>query len=249
MTSIAMQKEPAMNTQRLDATTKSDHSATCFRRWTAACRRIELYAANFAIVLLSVLLLQTNFYGQNNEFFEIKSIIRDVKLRFELSPADLHRLGPLIQKENQEVLVIYSRFDGNEEGYPVDLWREVIRRRNDFESRINTGFKPREQAALRTARTALERRVLSYLVDDYINFLADVLELDNLQLEAVGKYLTRESSRKHLMIVKALSRPALLQAQLDIVAKETDRVMEIVLTHEQYRIYQTLSADPNGPVG
>lgn len=238
-----------MNTRRLDPNITDDRYSSGFGRSTVASGASMFRFPIFAILLVSLSLLPGTSYGQDNEFFEVRSIIRDVKQRYELSTADLHRLGPIIQKENQEVLVIYSRFDGNEEGYPVDLWREVIRRRSDFESRITSGFKPKERAALRTARTALERRVLSYLVDDYINFLADVLELDNLQLEAVGKLMTRQSNRKHLSITKSLSSPALLDAQLDKLAKETDLAMQIILSQEQYRIYRTLSADPNGPVG
>lgn len=238
-----------MNILRLVAFTKCDHSATCFTPGFVIGVVLELCSPIFVIALLVLLFLQISAYGQNSEFFEVKSIIRDVKLRFELSPADIKRLDPLIKQENQEVLAIYSRFDGNEEGYPVDLWREMILSRRDFESRITSGFKPRERAALRTARTALERRVLSYLVDDFINFLADILELDNLQLEAVGKFMTRECGRKHLLIARSLSKPTLLDIQLSNLANETDTAMKIVLTPEQYRIYRTVSVAPQGPVG
>jgi hypothetical protein len=87
------------------------------------------------------------------------------------------------------VVSIYVRFGGAEPEYSPMLWREIVERRLDFETRVKNKLTKRQKAALRTARTELEQRILSYLVEDYISFLARFFELNSLEFEEIGKFL------------------------------------------------------------
>ena len=246
---VGTHQELAMFFRKLGGASGHDNAVMCIRCYRFAGSMPTRVLMNSALVMLALLLTQIQCYPQNSEFFDVRSIMRDIKVRYELSPADIHRLGPVIEKENQDVLVIYSRFDGYEDEYPINLWREIIRRRSDFETRIIAGFNPRQKAALRTARTALERRILSFLLEDYVNFLGDFLGLDSLQIEATGNVLSSESKRKHQMITRSNGNPALLQTQLDKLAKDTDIVIRIILSPEQYRLYRSLFTGNGTPIG
>jgi hypothetical protein len=201
------------------------------------------------VVLLPVFLIASPVYAQNNRLFAVKSIITDVKTQLRLSTADLRLVGPLIEQENRDVLIIFARFDDDEPEYSPALWQDVIDRRADFETRLRANLTSRQKSALRIARAALERRILGILVDDYIYFLVDTLELNDLQAEGVDYLLKRDCRKKHLSIINRHASRVSLQAEIKMIDEETGSKIKDVLSPVQLRIYQSLYAADNDLVG
>ncbi len=202
-----------------------------------------------SFVLALMLVVPAIVHAQKGDFFSVSSILRDVKSQFKLSRTDLRRLGPLVENENFDVLMIYVRFGGNEPEYSRAIWSDMTTRRADFEKRLERSLTVRQRSALRSARTALERRVLEFLIDDYVFFVSDILELDGLELEAIEHLFDKEIGQKHKLLLKNLKEPTRLQFELEKVSLETERWIAKILTPEQIRIYRSLTLAEDGLIG
>ena len=206
-----------------------------------------LMGAVFALMLL--LGTPQVVHPQKGDFFSVSSIMRDVKIHYKLDRRDVRRLGPLIENENCDVLMIYVRFGGSEPEYSRAIWRDLVARRIDFEARLDVRLTARQRSALRSARAALERRALEFLLDDYIFFVSDILELDGLELEAIEHLFSKEIMRKHLLVLKYLRQPILLQSEMEKVTLETDTWLVKILTPEQLRVYRNIASREDNLIG
>lgn len=208
--------------------------------------RVEYYVKHLLSLsgistLLLILLFAANAYPQDSGFFNVRSIIRDVQSQFKLKKSEIRGLKPLIVRENEDVVRIYSRFSREGLGFSSPLWEEVIKRRLEFESRLSGRLTDRQRSAMRAARTALEARVLSFLVDDYVFFLGDFLELNGLELEGVQVVFQSEFRKKHILIADRISRSDSFQTELEKISEETERNLKMILSPEQFRDYRSLS--------
>ena len=220
-------------------------SETLIRKLPAWKRCIQ----RTSILIALTLVVPAISHAQKGDFFNVSSIMREVKNQFKLNRTDLRRLGPLVENENFDVLMIYVRFGGNEPEYSRAIWNDVTTRRSDFERRLERSLTVRQRSALRTARTALERRVLEFLIDDYVFFVSDILELDGLELEAIEHLFDKEIRQKHKLVLKNLKEPTRLQFELEKVSLETETWIAKILTPEQLRIYRTLALTEDSLVG
>ncbi len=175
--------------------------------------------------------------------------MRDVKSQFKLNRGDVLRLGPMIENENFDVLMIYVRFGGDEPEYSRAIWCDVILRRTEFEGRLDPKLTNTQRSALRSARTALERRVLEFLIQDYLFFVSNVLQLDGLELEAIEHLFNKEIERKHKLVFNNLKRNSFLQAELEKANLETESWLAKILTPEQLRIYRSISLQEDNLIG
>ena len=197
-------------------------------------------SAAILTALLLILFLAQNAVSQ--QFFDVKSVIQDVQKRFRLNSADLQHISPLIQKDNADLLVIYERFGGTEPDYSPILWEKVVDQRRDFESRIGSRLTGRQASAVRVARRSLETRILGRVVEDYVDFLVVYLELEALEVEAVEHLFQKERRSKHQLVLKYLDRPEVLSGELRAVSARTDFWLGKILSPEQKRLYDSLSA-------
>jgi hypothetical protein len=175
------------------------------------------------------------------QFFDVKSVIQDVQKRFRLSSSDLQHISPLIQKDNSDLLVVYERFGGTEPEYSDALWRRVIEQRRSFEDRTDVRLTKRQSSALRVARRSLETRILTRIVEDYVDFLVVYLELEALEMEAIEHLLQKERRMKHQLVLEHLQNPKELDKELDGLSARTEYWLSKILSVEQMRLYRELS--------
>jgi hypothetical protein len=201
----------------------------------------------FLLVLL--IFVAGTSHAQKADFFNVSSIMRDVKSEFKLNRGDVRRLGPMIENENFDVLMIYVRFGGAEPEYSRAIWRDVISRRTEFESRLDPKLTTTQRSALRSARTALERRVLEFLIQDYLSLVSSILGLDGLELEAMEHLFDKEIQRKHRLVFNNLRKTSFLQSELEKVSLETESWLAKILTPEQLRIYRSIALAEDNLIG
>jgi len=199
-------------------------------------------AVPIALLILGILYSPHCLQAQES-VFEVKSVIRDVRLRFKLNPADLRCLTPLIKKENNDVLLIYARFGGDEPDYTPELWKQLATKRAEFEGRMDEPLSKRQRSALRSARSALERRILTFIVGDFINFLGKYLDLDALQFDGVSHFYYLDSHNKYDLMLRGFRDPYLLQMAVAEVSKRTESWMERILTPDRLRVFRLLLAN------
>jgi hypothetical protein len=199
-------------------------------------------ASTLLPILLILLFISINAFAQTHAVYNVQPIIKDVKSKYGLTTQDLNRLIPLIKQENFEILTIYATFGDSENSYSPKLWIEIIDRRCEFDARIKGKLTKRQESALRTVRTEMEEQILNDLVEQYITFLSDYLELEPFQFDRINDLFFKEYKRKHRLITKNLSNIDYLQTELDSISRETESEIERILTPMQFRQYLTLSA-------
>lgn len=182
--------------------------------------------------------------ARSNDDFGLSTVIRDVKKRFKLSVRDVECIRPILNIENTGVLKMYIRFSQPEPDYSDRVWRELIVNRSTFESALRPYLSKRQDSALRAARAELEKRILDYLVQDFVEFLGEILYLDALEFSEVRWILEKENKRKYQLIHNHLSDPTRLTAEMEKITRATRLEMETILSDEQLRTFRALTEPP-----
>ncbi len=197
-----------------------------------------------AIPILLLFIVPQDVYPQVRDVFQINKQVKDVKKRFGLSPRDVRAIEPLIDQENRNIVRTYAGFIGEAPEYSRRVWREIIICRLEFESTIDAGLTKRQASALRAARSGIEKRLLNYLVEDYVSYLGHYLYLTDWEMDEVQTMFDSESKRKYELVTRNLTNPAILQTEIGKICKETEERLRKLLDEEQWRIYLNLTA-PN----
>lgn len=200
-------------------------------------------------VFVSCFVYSGTAVAQQPGFFDVKSVIQDVQKRFRLSQADLQFISPLIQRDNSDLLVIYERHGGSEPDYSPVMWRKIIDQRVEFDARISTKMTGRQASALRVARRALETRILTRIVEDYVDYLVVYLELEALEIEAIEHLFQKERRAKQLLVMKHVDRPEILEKELDAATARTEFWLKKILSADQMRLYRSLDEPGNSITG
>jgi len=216
----------------------------------SARNRREIPGALYSIAFLFLILFITNHIAYSQfELADLSSVVRDVKIRYNLTKTDVRRIRPMIERENEDVILIYTRYEGSTPGYSATLWREMIRRRNGFEARLNIDLTARGKSAVRAARTEMEARLLGVLVDEYVYFLDEWLELNPFQFAVADDLLKTENRIKHRLVVQYLNAPEVLEQELNRISDATNSKMARILLPSQIRLYRELLSPGSNLIG
>jgi hypothetical protein len=196
-----------------------------------------LFAMAFAVIGFAPIPVSS----QKVEFFDVKPVIRDVQKRFRLTAKDVSYVSPLIRQDNSDLLMIYNRFGGPAADYSTSLWREIADQRSTFETRMGSHLTRRQETAVRSARGALERRVIGRVRNDYLDFVIAELELDDIEIEAVNHIFQKDSDTKLALVSRYHRQPEVLEKELERSTIEMESWMLKVLSPEQMRLYRSLS--------
>ncbi len=193
----------------------------------------------YTLVLMHVLIfgLGQAATAQRNDLFDVKKITNDVKSRFNLSSRDVKAIQPVIDSENKKVFKIYTRFSGDEPEYSPRVWRQIVEDRMGFESGLGADLTSKQREAVRSARSRMEKRVVDYLVYDYVNYLSQLLELTEFEFNDVNDVFQSESETKRRLITPHIQSPARLQKEIDKVTDETEKKLRRILSPDQWRDY------------
>ncbi len=199
--------------------------------------------ARAGILLFLLLVLPETVHLQRNDPFAIRDITLDIRKQFNLSVSELKTIKPLIDQESRNVVRVYSRFSGDQPEYSNRVWMQIVEGRQQFEFGIQGDLTSRQRHALRAVRSHLEARILDDLLQDYMHFLGDFLELGEFEYKDVDRLLQAECQRKRWLVSSYLTNPPRLQQELGAVTDETDRGLRAILSDVQWRYYLEL-VDP-----
>jgi hypothetical protein len=193
-----------------------------------------------AALFCLMLLLPMCALAQRTDILEVKALKTEIRTRFSLSERDLVRIEPWIDQEGKKLIRMYVRFSGEEAEYSPRVWDQVIEDRSSFESSLLPSFSKRQKEAVRSARSRMEKKVLRYLVDDYLNMLAQVLDLSDFQSSETADLLEADSSKKTQLIALRLNDVPRLQKELEYVTETTELSLKKILTADQWRLFLQL---------
>ena len=197
-------------------------------------------ALSLAALCCLVLFLPQQASAQRNDILEVKALKNEIRTRFSLSERDLVRIEPLIDQEGRKLLKTYVRFTGDEPEYSSRVWDQVIEDRTGFEFGLAPSLSKRQKEAVRSARYRMEKKVLGYLIDDYMNFLVQVLDLSSFQSTEMSELFASDFTKKTQLISLRLSDVPRLQKELDFVSEVTEITLKRIMTTDQWRMYGKL---------
>ena len=205
-------------------------------------RRLQSFFAHAAfscVVWCGILIfLPVLAPAQRNDILEVKALKTEIRARYSLTERELLKIEPLIDQEGRKLIKMYARFSGGDEAeYSSRVWDQIIEDRSSFESTLSAALSKRQREAVRSARSRMEKRVLGYLVDDYLSLLTQALELSDLQSNEMIDLFDSDTTKKLQLIALRLGDVPNLQKALENVTESTERSVKGILTADQWRMY------------
>jgi hypothetical protein len=205
---------------------------------------LTLLFARFAYSAVALcclmLLFPQDASSQRTDILEVKALKSEIRTRFSLSERDLVRIEPWIDQEGKKLIRMYVRFSGDEAEYSSRVWDQVIEDRASFELSLAPTLSRRQKEAVRSARSRMEKKVLRYLVDDYLNLLGQLLDLSDFQSSEIADLMDSDSTKKTQLIALRLGDVPHLQKELEYVTQTTELSLKRILTSDQWRMFLQL---------
>lgn len=221
-----------------------------YKNWFSIIRATDnsrAFRSLFARILFSLaslccllLFLPQDASSQRNDILEVKALKSEIRTRFSLTESELVRIEPLIDQEGRKLIKIYVRFSGDEPEYSSRVWDEVIEDRTSFELSLAPALSRRQKEAVRSARYRMEKKVLGYLIDDYMNLLVQILDLSDFQSSEMSALFDSDCTKKTQLVSIRLSDVPRLQKELDFVNEMTEISLKRIMTADQWRMYSQL---------
>ena len=204
------------------------------RRRERAARLIRYCA--YAIMIGALLLSCAGVAGaQGHDILGVRGLMPRLKKTYKLTSADVASLTPLIKQENVEMLTLYLRFSKDPPEYSERVWIQIIELRQRSDMQSGTGLSGRRRSALMAASRMLERRMLTILVEDYVEYLAEYLELEDWQFDEVSNAFDWDRKQKLTAVNKQTRDLTALHRELAAVTAHTEWSIRNVLTSEQLK--------------
>jgi hypothetical protein len=199
-----------------------------------------IFARIFLLVVVAfalALLIPQNGFCQRDDILEVKALKKEIRSRFSLSERELLRIEPLIDQEGRKLVKMYVRFSGDETEYSSRVWDQVIEDRTSFEVSLAVTLSRKQKDAVRSARVRMEKKVLQYLVDDYMNLLIQLLDLNDFQTSNVAALFESDCDKKAQLVTWRLLDIPRLQREIEQVTDTTEARLKIILSADQWRMF------------
>ena len=192
---------------------------------------------SFILVFSFVLLTPQNVSCQRDDILEVKALKKEIRTRFSLTERELLRIEPLIDQEGRKLVKMYVRFTGDEPEYSSRVWDQVIEDRTSFEISLASTLTRKQKDAVRSARFRMEKKVLQYLVDDYMNLLIQLLDLSDFQTSSLSALFESDCTKKTQLVTVRLIDIPRLQKEIEHVSDTTETSLRRILTADQWRMF------------
>jgi len=208
---------------------------SCCNKRRDAARKTGKYCT-YAILFAALLFSCASVAGaQGHDILGVRGLMPRLKKTYKLTSADVASLTPLVRQENVEMLTLYLRFSKDQPEYSERVWIQIIELRLRSEKQSATGLSGRRRSALLTASRMLERRMLTILVEDYLEFLAEYLELEDWQFDEVSNAFDWDRKQKLAVMNKHSGDLPALHRELAAITAHTEWNTRQVLTSEQLK--------------
>ena len=207
-------------------------------KWVRQCHgRSKLFKYNtYTVLLVALLLLGANSANsQGPDILGVRGLMPRLKKTYKLTTADVASLAPLIRQENVEMLILYLRFSKDPPEYSDRVWMQIIELRGRSDTNWATGLTGRHRSALVAASRVLERRMLTILVEDYVDFMAENLDLDDWQFDEVTKAFVWDRKQRQAAVNKNIANLPVLHREFAAIAAQTEWSLGRIMTPEQLK--------------
>lgn len=193
---------------------------------------------------LLILLFAGQSSGQIDDLFNTVLVERRLKSRYHLTSKDLHLLRPLIDRQNEDLLIALSNRLETENTNFLSLWEDMRGKRAKFEVSMPKSLSSRQRLALRAARAEAESKISAEWLDSYLVLLEDLLELDWVQGNFILKVLEIERGKRLQFLGDTVSDPTKKDNLWHSATAEREEAMLLILSPAQLITYRKM-IDPS----
>ena len=188
-------------------------------------------------------------HAQAGEWSNSPTLESRLKRAYKLTSSDLQRLRPLISRESENVAETYGRYSAEKYRQSfLSLWDGIRANRWEFEAGLPADLTARQKKALRAARTEFESRSVNIWLEDYLEFLAEVLELDRLQMSCTMTIFGIETEKRLRVIVKETEKSVRMNTEWESITNVREEELKKILDIDQLRDYRSLGLPLEGLV-
>jgi hypothetical protein len=178
--------------------------------------------------------------AQVEKLLDTATVESSIEHRFRLSDKDMKALRPMIRRESEIMVLILGRFEDRADDY-LGLWNKVRISRREFESEPRNSLSRRQQQALRAVRADFEIIVLDQWREDYVQQIADLLELDSIQSELFAKVFELEQHERLRLLTSKLLNNREVDSKWRELTNQREKSVERILDPMQLRDYLLLT--------
>lgn len=188
-------------------------------------------------------------HAQSSEWSNSPTLESRLKRAYKLTSSDLQRIRPLISRESENVAQMYGRYSAERYRQSfLSLWDGIRANRWEFEAGLPADLTARQKNALRAARTEFESRSVNLWLEDYVEFLADVLDFDRLQMNCSMTIFGIETEKRLRLIVKETEKSVRMTTEWDSITNVREEELKKILDIDQLRAYLSLGLPLEGLV-
>ena len=200
-------------------------------------RKNFVFAILFTLTSASLLAA----HAQSSEWSSSATLESRLKRAYKLTSNDLQRIRPLINRESESVAQTYGRYSGDRYRPSfLSLWDAIRANRWDFEAGLPADLTARQKNALRAARTEFESRSLNLWLEDYLEFLADVLDFDRIQMSCTLTIFGIETEKRLRLIVNETEKSVRMNDEWQLITNVREEELKKILDLDQIRAYLSL---------
>src|SRR5215203_2600825 len=194
-------------------------------------------AAVAALCMLAFSVLPVSAAAQADGAFETATVESHLRNKFGLTARDMAVIRPMLRRENADLIMLLSGHeDGGSTSY-LSLWNSILAKRSDFETGRLSGLTHRQKRALRYGRFEFESRILDVWMSDYVQGLAQMLELDSVQVFYIERVFNIEQTQRLRLWFASPTASVSLDPKWEKLTAIRDECIVRILSPAQLRDY------------
>ena len=195
----------------------------------------------FVSFVALLLFLASPTMAQVQALFDSTIFARNLRSRFHLTTKDMSLLRPMIERQNEDLLIMLAnRLEADNSSY-MSLWDDMRRKSLEFEESNQRELTSRQRLALLAARSEAEAKIADEWIQNYVQLLGDVLELDWVQANRLISTLEIEQEQRLRLLNFRNSNSPRVDASWQSAGTEREGRILSLLSPSQINVYRKLS--------
>ena len=163
--------------------------------------------------------------------------------RFGLTRVEVKPLLPVIEKQTESLAKIYDKYSKRSEveyilvSTTTRIWDDLKANRQSLTSVNDRKLTRRQNIALRSVYSELEKETVMLLLDDEVPMWGEELELSDRQLDELYDICVSDITRKQLLIDKPFGAE-MIGTKIKAVSEDTERRILKMLFPDQRIIWE-----------
>jgi uncharacterized membrane protein YdfJ with MMPL/SSD domain len=205
-----------------------------------------------AVIALLIIMVTVPAVFAQDQDFDPKQMLADLKERLELSEEQIAQVRPIIKEQGQALRAIVEKYKGQGFLEKRSMKEDVQKLREDTQKHLESILTVPQMKEVNAFQDELSTQLREKIRDRIISNLATRLNLTEEQTEHIRPILEENITKRRELIEKyqGQGRQAFQAFREDNqqLQQETETQLEAILTGEQMREYKALQEEIRGKI-